>query len=189
MLKISNKLKEIYPDSKFGVLIMKNVKNPATCEKFNEIKSQVVSHIRNTNEGYNRKAFSQTDPISNYISYYKRYKKTYHVLLQLESIVLKGKAIPSIAALVEAMFTAEVKNMLLTAGHDLDKLSLPLKLDVSSGNEKYIGMSGKEINVYENDIFLSDNESIISSLINGPDSRTKITKDTKNALFFIYCPE
>ena len=55
---MSSKLKEIYPDSKFGVLIMKNVNNPATCEKFNEIKSQVISHIRNTNEGYNRMIFS-----------------------------------------------------------------------------------------------------------------------------------
>lgn len=189
MLEISNKVKEIYPDSKFGVLIMKDVKNPVKCEEFNKMKNQVIDYLRNANKDYNRKDFSRTEPICNYITYYKKYKKTYHVLLQLESIVLKGKTIPSIAALVEAMFTAEVKNLLLTAGHDLDKLSLPLKIDVATSNESYVGMNGKEINVYENDIFLADNESIISSIINGPDSRTKITSDTKNALFFIYAPQ
>lgn len=189
MLEISNKIKEIYPDTKFGVLIMKDVKNPVTCEEFNKMKNEVIDYLRSSNKEYNRKDFSKTEPICNYISYYKKYKKTYHVLLQLESIVLKGKTIPSIASLVEAMFTAEVKNLLLTAGHDLDKLSLPLKIDIGDGDERYMGMSNKEIVVYENDMFLSDDEGIISSLINGPDSRTKITVDTKNALFFIYAPQ
>ena len=60
-----------------------------------------------------------------YDTYYKRFKKTYHVQLQLESIVFKGKSIPSVAALVEAMFMAEIKNMLLTAGHDLEACRCP----------------------------------------------------------------
>jgi hypothetical protein len=43
-----------------------------------------------------------------------------------------------VAALVEAMFIAEVKNMLLTAGHDLDAVQLPITLDVSKGDGRYI---------------------------------------------------
>ena len=76
-----------------------------------------------------------------YDAYYKRFKKTYHVQLQLESIAFKGKSIPSVAALVEAMFMAEVKNMLLTAGHDLDTLQLPARLDVTKGDEVYTLMT------------------------------------------------
>ncbi|MFN8595962.1 MAG: hypothetical protein U0559_07245 [Anaerolineae bacterium] len=32
---------------------------------------------------------------------------------------------------------AEIKNLLLTAGHDLDTLQLPVTLDVASGQESY----------------------------------------------------
>ena len=60
-----------------------------------------------------------------YDAYYRQFKKTYHVQLQLESILFKGKSIPSVAALVEAMFMAEMNDLLLTAGHDLDALHLP----------------------------------------------------------------
>jgi hypothetical protein len=42
-------------------------------------------------------------------------KKTYHIALQLEPVVLKGKSLPNVAALVEAMFTAELGDLLLTA--------------------------------------------------------------------------
>lgn len=188
MLEISNKLKEMYPDSRFGVLIMKNVKNPSSDLEFEKRKKEVLEHLKEKYKDYNRKDFIKTEPICHYIDYYKKFKKTYHVLLQLESIILKSKSIPSIASLVEAMFTAEVKNLLLTAGHDLDKMTLPLKVDLAFGNEVYTGISKKEMTVYKDDMILSDNDGIISSIISGPDERTKITKDTKNALFFIYGP-
>ncbi|HET7271275.1 MAG TPA: hypothetical protein VFI90_09325 [Rubrobacter sp.] len=38
---------------------------------------------------------------------------------QRESVARMGKPIPSRAALVEAMFTADLMNLILTAGHDL----------------------------------------------------------------------
>lgn len=49
----------------------------------------------------------------------------------------EGQVRPSVAALVEAMFIAELKNLLLTAGHDLDAVELPLKLDIARGGERY----------------------------------------------------
>jgi hypothetical protein len=52
------------------------------------------------------------EPIKTYHDYYKRFKKTYHILLQLESIVFKNKSIPKVSSLVEAMFMAELKNLL-----------------------------------------------------------------------------
>ena len=186
MLTISNNVKELYPQAHFGILILKNLCNPPFDEKFNTEKLKTIENIRNSHPDYVRKEYVQSEPVKHYINYYKKFKKTYPVLLQLESIVLKNKSIPNIAALVEAMFTAEVKNMLLTAGHDLDKLNTELKLDVAQGNETFIGISGKEQSLHKNDIMLSDNTGIISSIISGPDLRTSITNDTKNALFFIY---
>jgi len=59
---------------------------------------------------------------------------TYHVLPQIEAVI-NSKTIPSGSPLVEAMFMTELTNMLLTAGHDLDKIEVPLSLKVSNGGE------------------------------------------------------
>ena len=119
---------------------------------------------------------------------FQHLKKTYHVQLQLESIVQKGRSIPRVAALVESMFMAEVKNMLLTAGHDLDVLQLPLTLDVTTGNENYLLLRGENQVVKTGDMMISDEIGIISNIIYGPDQRTQITADTRNVVFTVYAP-
>ena len=121
-----------------------------------------------------------------YDAYYKRFKKTYHVQLQLESIVFKGKSIPSVAALVEAMFMAEIKNMLLTAGHDLDSLQMPIRLDVTRGDEVYTLMRGQPQQVKPGDMIISDNLGIMSNIIYGPDQRTQIQPGTRNVIYTTY---
>ena len=85
---------------------------------------------------------TRLDPIISF----KRFKKTYQVLLQLESIVFKNRSIPKVALLVEVMFMAELKNLLLTAGHDLEVIDMPIKLDVASDKEKYTLLNGQKKN-------------------------------------------
>ena len=83
---------------------------------------------------------------------------------------------------------AEVKNMLLTAGHDLDKLQLPLTLNVTQGTESYTTMRGNEQTVKAGDMTISDGAGIISNIIYGPDPRTQITGSTRNVVFTVYAP-
>ena len=78
--------------------------------------------------------------------------------------------------------------MLLTAGHDLDKLQLPLTLDVTQGTESYTVMRGEEQIVKAGDMAISDRLGIISNIIYGPDQRTQITESTRNVVFTVYVP-
>jgi len=78
--------------------------------------------------------------------------------------------------------------MLLTAGHDLDVVQLPLILDVSKGTESYTLMRGQEQILKPDDMFISDQGGVISSIIYGPDRRTQITPATRNAAFTVYAP-
>jgi len=188
LLTISENLKELYPDAKFGMLVMKNVKNLHTDPRFSEIKASVQNELLNKYPDFNRKEFVKTEPICFYKNYYKKFKKTYPVQLELESVVLKGKSIPNVSTLVEAMFTAELKNLLLTAGHDLDKINFPLTLSLADGSENFTGISCKDQSLAKNDMMLSDETSVISSILSGPDYRTRITDNTKNALFYTYIP-
>ena len=127
-------------------------------------------------------------PVQAYEAYYRRWDKSYHVLLQVESVALKGKPVPSVAALVEAMFMAELRNMLLTAGHDARALMLPLTLGVAAGGERFVGIRGREEVLKAGDMMIADGAGIISSVLCGPDARTKITPATTAAVFTVYAP-
>jgi len=188
LLIISDKVKKVYPEALMGILVMKNVSNPKKHEGLDKCKLELENNLRKKFSGLDRAYLKNMEPIKTYNNYYKRFKKTYHILLQLESIVFKNKSIPKVASLIEAMFMAEIKNLLLTAGHDLDAIDLPIKLDVSSGGEKYTQISGQEKELLPNDMMVSDLQGITSSIIYGPDKRTQIKPNTRNVLFVIYAP-
>jgi len=187
-LTISKKIKTIYPEALLGILAIRNVCNPNQHEELNRCKLDLENNLREKYAGLDKAYLKNMEPIKTYGDYYKRFKKTYHVLLQLESIILKNKSIPKVASLVEAMFMAELKNLLLTAGHDLDAIDLPIKLEVSSGGEKYIQLNGQEKELIPNDMMVSDLQGVTSSIIYGPDKRTQIKPDTRNVLFVVYAP-
>ena len=185
MLTVTPEWKTAFPGACAGVLVMRGADNPAGHPELALRKAEIETQLRTD---------SQDAPVDNqileiYTQYYKRFKKTYHVKLQLKSIVQQGKSIPDAQALVQAMFMAEMKNMLLTAGHDMDKLHLPLVLDVSTGDETYTLMRGTEQQLKPGDMYIRDGEGILSDVIYGPDRRSSIAPDTHNAVYTVYAPQ
>jgi len=177
-----------FPGASAGILAMRNVANPKDHPELDRLKDDLENRLRAHYSGSSRADINALPIIRAYHDYYSTFKKTYHVQLQLESIVIKGKTIPNVAALVEAMFMAEVKNLLLTAGHDLDTVQPPVLLDVSNGSERYILLNGQEQVLKPNDMMISDTQGVISSVIYGPDQRTRITPQTRRVLFTVYAP-
>jgi len=188
LLTISDKVRDIYPGAFIGLLAINNVNNPNIHKELEICKTALEKELRKKYKEMMKADLKKMQPINVYIDYYKKFKKTYHILLQLESIVFKDKSIPTVASLVEAMFLAEMKNLLLTAGHDLDVVKLPVKINIANGTEEYIQITGQEKTLIKNDMFVSDAQGVISSIIYGPDKRTRIKPDTKNVLFVIYAP-
>lgn len=188
LFEVSQAWKNAYPGAAVGVLAMREVSNPAHHAGLELEKNLIVEHLRSQFASLDRSQLEKLPVLRAYADYYKRFKKTYHVQLQLESILWKGKTIPSVAALVEAMFMAEVKNLLLTAGHDRDTLLEPVRLDVASGTESYTLMRGQPQGTKAGDMLISDQAGIISSIIYGPDQRTQIRESTRSVLFTVYAP-
>jgi DNA/RNA-binding domain of Phe-tRNA-synthetase-like protein len=167
---------------------MRNVVNPESHPALDKRKQELEAQLQTRFSGYDRAALKALPTIQAYNNYYKRFKKSYHVQLQLESVALKGKSIPRVAALVEAMFVAELKNLLLTAGHDLEIVQMPVGLDVAEGTERYIRLNGQEQQLKAGDMMIADAQGVISSVIYGPDRRTQITSETRQVLFTVYAP-
>ena len=188
MFTITEKWKTVYPGAAAGILMMSDVANPKNHAALDKRKEELENQLRSRFSGYDRTALKALPVFQAYIAYYKRFKKSYHVQSQLESVVFKGKSIPRVAALVEAMFMAELKNFLLTAGHDLEIVQLPVKIDVATGSERYIRINGQEQQLKPDDMMIADVQGVLSSIIYGPDRRTQITSETRQALFTVYAP-
>lgn len=177
-----------HPGAVVGFLQMENVANPPDHPALAEHVRRVEADLRSQWSGATRADLAQLPEFETYRSYYRRYDKTYHVQMQVESVVLKGKPLRSNGSLVLAMFTAELQNRLLTAGHDLSKLSGPITTGVARGGERYVGLGGRDLTLQPGDMFMQDQEGIISSVLYGPDERTQITAGTRQVAFCVYAP-
>jgi DNA/RNA-binding domain of Phe-tRNA-synthetase-like protein len=188
MFDVSDRWRKAFPGAHVGVLALHGVANPERHPAIEERKVALTNRLRARFAGQDRRAIEALPAIQAYNAYLRPFKKSYHVQLQLESVALKGKPIPSVAALVESMFMAELEDQLLTAGHDLDALALPLRLDASDGTETYTLMRDAPQQLKAGDMFIADRTGIVSSIVYGPDRRTRIVPATRNAVFTVYAP-
>ena len=187
MLVVTENWRRQYAGASMGLLVVENAQCLGRSEALEQQRRQVEKELR---EAFGSKEeLDASAVLAAYSQYYKQFKKTYHVRQQLESVIFKGKSIPSVTPLVEAMFMAELKNGLLTAGHDLEQVQGLLTLDAASADESYVLLNGKEQALKAQDMFLRDDVSVLSSIIYGPDQRTRIRPETKNAVFTVYAPD
>ena len=164
-----------YPGAVVGALIMREVRNPETSAALEAEKRRLEEQLRGAASGSENVGPGSGTVLRAYLDYYRARGKTYHVKAQWESVALKGKPIPSRAALVEAMFMAELENLILTAGHDLDAIASPVSVDVTADDDRYVLLSGTEALLERGDMMMADREGIVSSVLRGPDQRTRIT--------------
>jgi DNA/RNA-binding domain of Phe-tRNA-synthetase-like protein len=180
--------REAHPGASVGLIALRGVTNPTSNDKLHDLASALESDVRSRLGTADRETIRAIPPLPAYAAYYKRWGQRYHVAMQLESVAQKGKSLPRVAALVEAMFIAELRNLLLTAGHDLDALEVPVRLTVGTG-ERFIAANGQETTVKPGDMFIADARGrVLSAIITGPSDLARIGPETTAALFYAYAP-
>ncbi|MFL5734826.1 MAG: hypothetical protein ACJ78Q_16840 [Chloroflexia bacterium] len=177
-----------YPEASIGILALEGVDNPPEHAALNEYVQQVEADLRDRWAGVTRADLNQLPEFEAYRGYYRRFDKTYPVQLQFESVVLKGKPLRSNGALVLAMFAAELRNRLLTAGHDLARIEGGVAANVAQGGERYTGLGGRDLALQAGDMHMRDEAGIISSVLYGPDDRTQVMPNTRRVVFCVYAP-
>ena len=188
ILEVDPSWREAHPGATVGLIAIRGVTNPASDDRLNDLATALETDVRFRLGSADRETIRATPPLPAYAAYYKRWGQRYHVAMQLESVAQKGKALPRVAALVEAMFIAELKNLLLTAGHDLDALQLPVRLSVGAG-ESFTAPNGQETTVKAGDMVITDARGrVLSAIITGPSDVARIGPETASALFYTYAP-
>lgn len=188
MLELSESWQATYPGAAIGLLAISEVINPEGHPLLERRRAEVEAQLRSRYAGLERSGLKALPVLKAYAAYYGRFGKTYHLQLQLESVVLKNRPVSKAAALVQAMFMAELDSLLLTAGHDLAALRGKLSAEVASGEETYTLLGGQQQKLKAGDMCIRDQEGILSSVLYGPDLRTRLTPQTTGVLYTVYVP-
>lgn len=170
------------------MLELSGIESACLSSSLDERKREAEARLRERYQGFTRQDFLALPVMSAYERYYKRFDKTYHVQLQVESIVLKGKNLPNVFPLVDANFIAEVETFILTAGHDVTKLRGAISMDVSRAGDQMTRMNGAPKAIRAGDMIMKDAGGICCSIIYGQDNRSPISPETSHVLYVAYAP-
>jgi DNA/RNA-binding domain of Phe-tRNA-synthetase-like protein len=186
-IQVSDAWTSTFPGAFVGALAMVDVTNPSASQALAARLREVEAEVRSR---FGDPAIDlAADPVlAAYRAHYRTFDKSYHVQGQLESVARKGKSIAGRGALVEAMFAAELADRLLTAGHDLDAVEMPLLVDVSRADDHFVTIAGRAQSLKAGDMLVRDRQGIISDVLYGPDQRTRLGPETSRALFVTYAP-
>jgi len=180
--------RQAFPGAQIGLLLVSGADNTHRSTPLDEHKSQLETHLRQRYAGMQRADLLELEVLKAYRAYYKRFDKTYHVQLQLESLVLAGKSLPAVSPLVDACFAAELDSLILTASHDANRLQPPVSIDVSTGLETFTQLNGTTRTLKAGDMIMRDAEQLVCSVLYGQEPRSAISAATTSALYVSYVP-
>jgi len=188
LISATDEFRASHPGAVIGLLEFSDVENTRPSFQLNDRKRETEARLRARYRGFTRQDFLSLPVMSAYERYYKRFDKTYHVQLQVESMVLKGKNLPDISPLVDSNFMAEVETFVLTAGHDAAKLRGPILIDVSREGDRITQMNGVSRDIRAGDMIMRDANGVSCSILYGQDNRSPISSQTSRVLYVAYAP-
>ncbi|NPV74908.1 MAG: hypothetical protein HPY59_00895 [Anaerolineae bacterium] len=188
LISATDEWRRAHPGAAIGLLELSGVDNRRAAERLHARKREIEARLRERIGSFTRQDLLALPVMAAYERYYKRFEKTYHVLLQVESIVLKGKNLPDVSPLVDANFMAEVETFILTAGHDRMKLRGAVWMDVSRQGDQMVQMNGTIRAIRAGDMVMRDVDGICCSILYGQDNRSPISPETTHVLYVAYAP-
>ena len=149
---------------------------------FRSLVDSEIALLKEQYTSYDRKAVFAENP---YVKFFKKFKKTYPVMLQFESVCFKDKPFPAFNPISEIAFLAEITTFVLSGAHDIDSIIGDVQLYLATEKEDFEGMHGT-LHTYPNDFCAKDDKGIIFSLIAGTDNRTCAKQNSSYVLYPVF---
>lgn len=150
---------------------------------FHALVEQEFAALRERFAAYERKEVFGENP---YFRFFKKFKKTYPVMMQFESIMFKGQPFPSFNPITEIPYLLELTTHVLSGTHDIDCIQGPVVLFEGTEKAPFTGMRGTEAHTYPGDVCARDDGGIIFSMIAGADARTCAHPDSCHVFYPIF---
>lgn len=152
-------------------------------KEFYDLVHAELDALREKYADYDRKAVFGENP---YFRFFKKFKKTYPVMQQFESVMFKGRPFPEDDPVMGVPFLLELTTFVLSGTHDLDRMDGPLTIFTPDAKLPFPGMRGDSTHTYPNDICGRDGTDIIFSMIAGADERTCIHPDSRHVFYPVF---
>ena len=121
-----------------------------------------------------------------YFRFFRKFKKTFPVMMQFESVLLKGREFPKSNAVTAVPFLVELETHVLCGTHDIDRLMGPVELYQAEAKEPFEGLRGDEVHTYPGDVTGRDAGGIIFSMIAGADARTCAREESRHVFYPVF---
>ena len=152
-------------------------------DAFNALKAKELEAIREEGAEYDRETWFRQEP---YFRYFRKFKKTSPVMMQVESFLLKGRPFPDGRYNNAVAFLTELKTRCLLGSHDADMIEGDLVIYKETEKTSFPSIHGGEAHSYPGDVTCRDDRSIVVSMIAGADSRTCLRDDSEHVLYFAF---
>ncbi|MGK9267662.1 hypothetical protein KXR56_13435 [Bacillus inaquosorum] len=184
-LSIEKEMLEKFNDIHLTGIIVKNLKVKSINPNFFE------PYISDLNELYKQQDVTENEEVKKWRNIYKEMglkPSKYHC--SFESILrryLKGFNFLGINNVVDSYNSVSLLHQKCIGGYDLDKIQNKITLRFAKEGETCLPIGASEpISLSKNSVVYADEEKVLCSYWNYRDSEyTKITENTKNAIFFI----
>ncbi len=150
---------------------------------FYDLVHAELEELRGKYPDYDRKTVFGENP---YFRFFKKFKKTYPVMQQFESVMFKGRPFPEDDPVMGVPFLLELTTFILSGTHDIDRMDGPLTIFTPSEKLPFSGMRSASTHTYPHDICGRDNSGIIFSMIAGADDRTCIHPDSRHVFYPVF---
>lgn len=156
---------------------------PLQPDAFRRLVDTELTVLCSRYSAYDRKAVFGENP---YVRFFKKFKKTYPVMMQFESIMFKGRPFPDFNPIAEVAFLMEIVTHVLSGTHDVDQIQGSVELFLGTQKEEFPGMRGVPFHTYPGDFCGRDEGGIIFSMIAGADSRTCARPDSRHVMYPVF---
>ena len=123
-------------------------RNQLNISAFRALVDFELNDLRKKYADYDRKTVFGDNP---YVRFFKKFKKTYPVLLQFESVMFKGRPFPQFNPVAEVPFLMEIVTHVLSGAHDIDQICGPVELYNAVCKEEFPGLRGSPFHTYPDD--------------------------------------
>ena len=178
-LNITDAYRRRFPDLCFGIGIVLDCASFEKSEPFKLYKRELLRKMRR------RESLAQTEKRVNlYDQFFKEWGYPCPLPNHLKRTVEMG--FPIVNLYIDTHIIAEMFHGILMAIQDLDRFQGEWRLDLAREGETYQAISGGTLPCKEQEIVLRDEKEIVCSLFQGPDSRTKVDKASKNIVVYVF---
>ena len=152
-------------------------------DAFRQLRDRELDAIRKDGENYDRETWFRQDA---YFRYFRKFKKTYPVMMQVESFLLKGRPFPEGRYINAVAFLTEMKTRMLMGTHDADRVEGDIIFYTETEKVAFPSIHGSEGHSYPGDTTGRDDGGVIISMIAGADSRTCLQEDSTHVLYMVF---